>query len=291
MDARMPLINLKYRLEYGVVRTVAWLVGRLPLETASDLSGRIWRWIAPFLGRHDRAMAHLAAAFPDMSEAERQRLACDMWEVLGRTFAETFYLPEICASDRVDSSEVIEPLRAHEGQGMVICAAHQGNWEVATMGLMRLGKEPAGLYQRVKNPLVDAFVRETRGPYYPAGLFAKDPNTAMKLMRLLKRGGCLAMLADLRESSGVQVPFFGRNAPSTPFPAMMARNLGIPLFAGRIVREPGVRFRLSMEKIEVPVTEDKDADILAATANLQAAFERSIRAHPEQWMWAHQRWG
>jgi hypothetical protein len=67
MDARMPLINLKYRLEYGVVRTVAWLVGRLPLETASDLSGRIWRWIAPFLGRHDRAMAHLAAAFPDMS--------------------------------------------------------------------------------------------------------------------------------------------------------------------------------------------------------------------------------
>ena len=36
---------------------------------------------------------------------------------------------------------------------------------------------------------------------------------------------------------------------------------------------------------------DSDADILAATANLQAAFERSIREKPEQWMWAHQRWG
>ena len=287
----MPLINLKYRLEYGVVRTVAWLVARLPLETASALSGRIWRRIAPFLGRHDRAMAHLAAAFPDMCETERQRIACDMWEVLGRTFAETFYLLEIFASDRIDASGALEPLRAHEGQGMVICAAHQGNWEIATMGLMQLGKEPAGLYQRVKNPLVDAFLRESRIPFYPAGLFAKDPNTAMKLMRLLKRSGCLAMLADLRENSGVKVPFFGRNAPSTPFPAMMARNLGIPLFAGRIVREPGVRFRLSMEKIEVPVTDDKDADILAATANLQAAFEQSIREKPEQWMWAHQRWG
>ena len=291
MDARMPLIDLKYRLEYGVVRAVAWLVARLPLETASNLSGVIWRRIAPFLGRHDRAMAHLAAAFPEMSETERQRIACDMWEVLGRTFAETFYLPEIFTSDRIDASGALEPLRAHEGQGMVICAAHQGNWEVATMGLMRLGKEPAGLYQRVKNPLVDAFVREARSPYYPSGLFAKDPNTAMKLMRLLKRGGCLAMLADLRENSGVKVPFFGRNAPSTPFPAMMARNLGIPLFAGRIIREPGVRFRLSMEKIEVPVTHDKEADILTATANLQAAFERSIREKPEQWMWAHQRWG
>ena len=79
--------------------------------------------------------------------------------------------------------------------------------------------------------------------------------------------------------------------PSTPFPALMARNLGLLLFAGRIVREPGVRFRLSVERIEVPVTDDKEADILAATANLQAAFERSIREKPEQWMWAHQRWG
>ena len=174
---------------------------------------------------------------------------------------------------------------------MVICAAHQGNWEVATMGLLRLGKEPAGLYQRVKNPLVDAYLRDLRAPYYPAGLFAKEPNTAIKLMRLLKRGGCLAMLADLREHSGVKVPFFGQDAPSTPFPALMARNLGLPLIAGRIVREPGVRFRLSVERVETPVTADKEADILAATANLQAAFERSIREHPAQWMWAHQRWG
>ena len=290
MDARMPFIDLKYRIEYGVVRAVAWLIARLPLETASDLSGWIWRRIAPHLRRHQRALAHLAAAYPDMSGSERERLACDMWECLGRTFAESFYLPEIFASDRVDASG-LEVLRAHEGQGLVISAAHQGNWEVATMGLMRIGREPAGLYQRVKNPLVDTFIRDTRAPFYPAGLFAKDPATPIKLMRILKRGGCLAMLADLREHSGVKVSFFGQEAPSTPFPALMARNLGIPLFAGVIVREPGVRFRLDVEKIDFPVTDDKDADILVATANLHAAFERSIRAHPEQWMWAHQRWG
>ncbi len=287
----MHLTDFKYGFEYVVVRAVAWLVARLPLETASDLSGWIWRKVAPRLRRHNRALAHLAAAFPDLSAAERERLACDMWEVLGRTFAETFYLAEIYASDRIDAADAMGLVQAYEAQGMVVCAAHQGNWEVAAMGLLRLGKAPAGLYRRVKNPRVDRFLKDLRAPYYPAGLFAKEPTTALKLMRLLKRGGCLAMLADLRDHMGLQVPFFGRNAPSTPFPAMMARNLGLPLFAGRIVREPGVRFRLSMEKIDVPVTDDKEADILAATANLQAAFERSIRAHPEQWMWAHQRWG
>jgi len=290
MDARMLGTDLKYRLEYGVVRAVAWLVARLPLETASSLSGWIWRKVAPRLKRHERALHHLATAFPAMSAAERERVACDMWEVLGQTFAESFYLPEIFASDRIEVSG-LEILRDYPGQGVIICASHQGNWEVASMGLMRVGREPSGLYQRVKNPLVDAYLQDIRAPYYPAGLFAKDPATPLKLMRLLKRGGCLAMLADLREHTGVKVPFFGQEAPSTPFPALMARNLGLPLFAGRIVREPGVRFRLSVEKIECPVTDDKNADILAATANLQEAFERSIREKPEQWMWAHQRWG
>ena len=290
MGARMPLQDVKYRLEYEVVRVVAWLVARLPLETASNLSGWIWRRVAPRLKRHQRALAHLAAAFPQMTAPERERIACDMWEGLGRTFAESFYLEEIFASDRVDASG-LEILRAFEGQGLVLCAPHQGNWEVATMGLVRLGREPAGLYRRVKNPRVDAYLLETRAPYYPAGLFAKDPTTPIKLMRLLKRGGCLAMLADLREHTGVKVPFFGREAPSTPFPALMARSLGIPLFAGRILREPGVRFRISVERIDIPATDDKEADILAATANLHAAFERSIREKPEQWMWAHQRWG
>ena len=286
----MRSIELKYRLEYGALRAFAWLVRGMPLETASDLSGWLWRKIAPRLKRHNRALVHLAASFPEMNEAERERIAHDMWEVLGRTFAESFFLPEIFASGRVDCSGLVE-LRQHIGKGMVICAAHQGNWEVASMGLVQVGANPSGLYQRVKNPLVDTWVREMREAYYPAGLFAKEPTTPMKLMRLLKRGGCMAMLADLRDATGLKVPFFDRPAPSTPFPAMMARGLGLPLFAGRIVREPGVRFRLSVERIHYPVTDDKEADILAATAAIQAAFESAIRRHPEQWMWAHQRWG
>lgn len=290
MEARMRSKELKYRLEYGGLRAFAWLVRRLPLETASDLSGWLWRKIAPRLKRHNRALTHLAASFPEMSEAERERIALDMWDVLGRTFAETFYLPEIFASGRIDASG-LEELRQHIGKGMVICAAHQGNWEVASMGLVQIDAHPSGLYQRVKNPFVDAWVRDMRAPYYPAGLFQKDPSTPMKLMRFLKRGGCMAMLADLRDSTGLKVPFFGRLAPTTPFPAMMARGLGLPLYAGRIVREPGVRFRLSVERIDYPVTDDKEADILAATAAIQAAFEATIRRRPEQWMWAHQRWG
>jgi KDO2-lipid IV(A) lauroyltransferase len=42
--------------------------------------------------------------------------------------------------------------------------------------------------------------------------------------------------------------------------------------------------------VEVPVTEDRDADVRVATENLQAKFEEFVREAPEQWMWAHRRW-
>ncbi len=288
----MNEISLKFRIEYAVLRLVAFLFGCLSLEQASTVSGKLWRWVAPHLKRHARALNHLSAAFPEKSAQEIDIIARDMWECLGRTFAESLRLDEMYAQKRLDSSAIVPLIAPYmaQGKGMVICGAHQGNWEIGTMGLIQEGVSPVGLYQSVKNPLVDAYVHGLRSPFYPGGLLAKAPDTAMKLMRQIKRGGTLAMLGDLRDRVGISATFFGRSANSTPFPAMLARHLDVPLFVAQIVRHPDVRFTLTMHEIEVPRTDDKNADIAVATQRLQDAYEASIRRHPEQWMWAHQRW-
>ncbi len=72
---------------------------------------------------------------------------------------------------------------------------------------------------------------------------------------------------------------------------MLARTYDLKLYAGEITRHPGVRFTIRLNEIKLPKTEDKEADILAATAALQSEFERTIRKHPAQWMWSHRRWG
>ena len=135
----MRWIELRYRLEYGVFRAVAWLFGILPVETASNLSGFIWRHVAPLLRRHRRALRQLELSYPELPPADRERIARDMWEILGRTFAEFFHLPALLNSDRVDGTAVSDAARAHAGAGMVVCAAHQGNWEGAPFALLRAG--------------------------------------------------------------------------------------------------------------------------------------------------------
>ena len=283
---------MRYRLEYILFRAVAALALALPLETASAVSGKLWRWIAPLLKRHRRAIANLRAAFPEMTDAEREKIARNMWETLGRVFAESFRLEEIATSDRI-TIENEEEWRAMLAQtnGLIACGAHQGNWEIAVSGLLRMGYRAAGVYQRVKNPRVDEYARTLRAPLYPDGLFTKTPSTALTLLRYVKNGGALAIMADLRETKGVSVPFFGRPAPSTPFPALIAVTQNKALFAARVVREPGVRFRIRVLPVDVVRTGDRDADIAATTANLQAMFETYIRDYPDQWMWGHRRWG
>jgi KDO2-lipid IV(A) lauroyltransferase len=282
----------RYALEDSAFVLAGLILSAMPVEAASWFSGRIWRLLGPRIGnlRHRRTLANLATAFPEKTAAERKAIAAGMWENLGRIFAETFRLAEIAASGRVTVvTSAATPIEPTAG---VFCAAHQANWEIAVLGVPDPARtRPAGVYQRIKNPFVDARVRKMRAFLYPGGLYSKSSTTSRQLIRHAREGGALAVLADQRDFRGPRATFFGTPAPSTPFPAMIARSLGLKLYAGEIIRKPNVRFEIRLTEIAVPQTQDRDADILAATAALQAEFERSIRRHPEQWMWSHRRWG
>jgi KDO2-lipid IV(A) lauroyltransferase len=58
-----------------------------------------------------------------------------------------------------------------------------------------------------------------------------------------------------------------------------------------VLREKDANFRIKLEEVPVVRTGDREADVIATTANLQAALERNIRERPGEWMWGHRRWG
>lgn len=285
---------MKTAFEYMGFLIFATLFGRLPIERASRFSGWMWEKICPYLSRQKRAVKHLKMAMPELTDPEIQHITKGMWNMLGRTFAEGFHLPELYDSARIyieNEAYWRERLAVFPPQGGIFCCAHSGNWEVASVFFRRLGLNNIGVYKSLSNRLIDHYIYDLRAPLYPGGLLPKGSKAAKQIMRHAEKGGCCSMLADLRDKGGVEVPFFGHPAPSTTFPALLARNYDRPLFASRVLREPNVHFALSLVEIPVPKTEDKLADIHAATAALHAQFEAWIRETPEQWMWAHKRWG
>jgi Kdo2-lipid IVA lauroyltransferase/acyltransferase len=281
---------LRHRLEHIVFRAAQAAATALPLEAVSSTSGLAWRLIAPRLHRQERALRNLALAYPELSDAERKRIAGAMWENLGRTFGESFQLKEIVAQKRVRFEPMEQLEEIIRGGPCVVCGMHLGNWELVAYASKLMGVPFSGVYQRLSNPLVDEESRKLRAFLYDGGLLPKTPVTARSLMKAAKSGGYPAFLADLRDDNGAAVPFFGAPALATVFPALLARKTGLPLYAGAAFREPKVRFVIRGARIEIPHTDDPAADAVAGTAALHAQFEAFVRQAPEQWMWAHRKW-
>jgi KDO2-lipid IV(A) lauroyltransferase len=108
----------------------------------------------------------------------------------------------------------------------------------------------------------------------------------------MRAGATIAMMSDLREARGVEVPFFGRPAPSTTFPALLAVAHDLPILAVRTIRLPRSHFRFDWRVLE-PVRDlpSREENMRATTALIQSCFEAWIRERPGEWMWVHRRWG
>lgn len=286
--------TLKHRLEHAGLVVLRGLLRLLPVDAASFVMGKAWRLIAPRLHRHPRACAHIARAFPHLDAAEVDALARDMWETLGRVAAEGFMLDRIAA----DPGRITLDLGAAAGaferartRGGIVASLHSGNWEVCVMPAVGLGLNPAGVYQRVQNPLVEAELLEIRHRFYSGGLFPKGPDTVRAILSHIRKRGTVTLLADHRDIRGLVIDFLGGPAWATRAPAHFARSFDVPLIIGRVIRTgPGARFRIEAEEVPVPRGADRDADIDAATRVMNARFEDWIRERPREWMWIHQRW-
>lgn len=264
----------------------------MPIDMASAVIGRIWRFIAPMTSRQARALEHVERAFPDMPIVEREALVRDMWENLGRIMAETFELDRLendasrFEEDFAETADFVKKLQT----GCVIVSLHSGNWEIIAQPGKALGMSTAGVYQALSNPLSDKYLTDLRSGLFPGGLHAKGHDTARKMLSHVRKGGAIAFLADHRDVRGIKVPFFGRMAYANPFPVMIARSCDVPVIAVRAIRTKGVHFRFEAEVVKIPRNGDRKQDIAEGTAMVHQIFERWIREYPSQWMWIHRKW-
>jgi KDO2-lipid IV(A) lauroyltransferase len=285
-------------LRYGLLRAVLAVVEWLPLRWAQALGravGTLAFRLAP--GERRKALASLAVAFPEMSEEARLELVRRCFRHLGTAALEMAVAPRlgVAGLDRlVDvSGSAIEGMRqAHaRGRGVVCIAAHLGNWELHAWSVVRHGLPLAAVGKENVDPRLNGLVDRFRSRGGLRNVWRGQPGAAVAMLRALRKGELLAMLID--QDTNVQnvfVPFFGRPA-ATPRAAadLVVRTGATALVCLNHRGDDGV-YRASTEEVEVPRTGDDERDVVELTARFTARIEAAIRAHPEQWVWMHQRW-
>jgi Kdo2-lipid IVA lauroyltransferase/acyltransferase len=238
---------------------------------------------------------NLRRAFPEKSTDEIIATAKGVYRTLGIVAADFFDIPSLTKENIGDLVEVegLENLQKalEKNKGVLLFGAHFGNWELAVIAISLLLKPVVVIYRPLDSSVLNDLVALVRSS---TGNTPVPKERAMRqMLRSLRRNEILGILMDQNVAwqEGVFVDFFGRPACTTNGLALLALYTEAPVIPGYIVRLENGKYRLVIkEEMQVIRAGDEDADILINTQNFTRVIEDTIREHPDQWLWIHQRW-
>ena len=286
------------RLAGGMRFVFAWArgVGR---ARAARTAARVTRSLSRFSSENALAAANLAAAYPEKSQEERDRILAGVWENLGRQSVEYAFLEELVegfdpAHPEAGPVEAVglEYLLAlrDSGKPAILFGAHIGNFELTPALGAKLGLPVTALFRPPTNPHIAAEIEKRRNSYL-GRMVVSGPGAALEIADALKKGRHIGVLIDQRITGGQVIPFFGRPSFSNPIVGIMARVFNCPVHGGYAVRLPDGRFRVVMTPpLELPRDASGRIDAQGANIVVHGMVESWIREYPDQWLWLHDRW-
>ena len=104
---------------------------------------------------------------------------------------------------------------------------------------------------------------------------------------ILRNGGMVAVLVDQHAGDkGIWVPFFGRLASTTPFPAILAQKTGAKLLPVAVTTIGLAKWRVEVDDF-IPHEEARQEEV---THRIYLQLESQIVRNPADWFWVHDRW-
>lgn len=275
---------------------MAALVHRLSRPRALALGRRLGRLSMKFLGSRRRlARKNLSLAFPELSEAEIDRLVVKNFEHVGISGIEMLRVDMLKpGSDDLHDRFLLEG-RDHLdealalGKGAILMTGHLGFWEMGAFVLPELGIQSDFVAKRMKNPLTDEYFTRTRTKFGAQLLNSK--RGARRILKSLQQNRVVGVLLDQHISppGSVVTEFFGRKAYTTTAITNLAMKYQIPVVPVFCLRRDDDRYRVWAEPMLMLEGEGSEA-LAANTQLLTDKIEAAIRQDVTQWFWMHKRW-
>lgn len=259
------------------------------------------KWLYHLLPyRRGVVLGNLRRVFGEvLPEPEILKLAQAYYAHYVRFLIEFIRLPFMSAEQRrrfVRVENLESPVKAHQqGKGILLLTGHFGNFEVATVGGIGQFPQYRGLLHFVRRPLKPKLLNDfvtRRFQRAGFGTLAKR-GSLDRILELLAGGAIVVYVFDQHAGrrDGVVVDFFGHPAGTFKSVALIALATGAPVIPAASWREPDgshvLRFEEPLPLIEC---EDTGEAIRRNTRAYNAAIERMLVRHPEQWIWMHRRW-
>ncbi|NGX27349.1 MAG: Lipid A biosynthesis lauroyltransferase [Chlamydiae bacterium] len=256
-----------------------------------------------FLGRHlgtlayfaipkyrKRSLSNLALSDLGLSNAEIRKTAKASLQNLMITCLEYPKLARETDISRIaicENPEEADTIMA-KGKGVIFFCGHQANWELLFLeGTSRMPGVAIG--RPIKNRYLYNWVLKMRQKF--GGTIITPKNALKEGLRGLKKGAFLGIVGDQgMPDSGFSSPFFGREAWTSPAPAMLAYKTNTPLIVATTKRKNGKYWIHYSSALYPNLDTPKEQEVDRLMREALRLYEESIRQKPEEWLWIHNRW-
>ena len=259
----------------------------LPYKLSSYLCGTLMYLIAPLTFYNNRVKKHMQIAFPKKSKKEINKLSSQHWFILGQTIGEMPHINKLIKLGNLET-EGLDKIKLGPA---ILVGAHMGNWEFLLRVGDLAGRRAGYVFRPINNWILNK-IQIHRNKDANADFYRKGRLAAIGMAGKLKSGEVVGLTGDQLLREGIKVPFFGIETPTPQAAAVMALKWNVPIYMVRVERFKGIKFRMSVEnKLTIPKNLEKDKAIFEITRLISSRIEEWIIDKPEQWLWAHRRWG
>jgi KDO2-lipid IV(A) lauroyltransferase len=292
------------KLEYGVTATLLNISRILPERAVYGLF-KSFALLFYHAGGRRRGIAvrNTEIAFPDKPLKERKDFVRGSYLILSESFALSLLIMTRRVSkerlrDMVETDDWhrVERALADTGaKGLLSITGHLGNWELMSQYFsLRLERQLHVVARQGNNRLIDDRIVRPMREHFGVSVFYKK-NALMRMVKAIHRGDVCGTLIDqkLNPPEGIYVDLFGKPAPTSNSVALLQIRFDITVLPIFMVKSGHRKYRMIIEE-PVPWTDNGNSfeeQVADLTLVHQRIIEDMVRRYPDQWFWAHNRWG
>jgi len=278
---RDPLVGvINFAIHYGV--------RLLPIDVASAIGARLGAF-AKYRYPQSDARARKLWITVRPNEADKVDAAVNtLWRNVGRTMAEFSVLDRLWAAGRIEvvGREYLDA--GHQAGPMIGLGVHLGNWETIGVAMLSIGFKGGSIYEPPTNRFDHLLASRARSRLPGDAILARPNAAAEAFIRLTREKQQIVLYADELARGRVWAPAFGRplrrngNIGNAVRLARLANAQIFPLYSVRINERAQFRVMV-LPPVKLIKTADREADLIANIAIIDALFEPIIRDHLDQW--------